>query len=112
MKVGTHMAEIHRLECANRTDVGGVLIVFDSKSAVELSWTRNAPVLDTLQGAKDLAAQTIDKLMQQGASDYVERTNWTSVTAAYKKHLDDWNEKRKAALYALPIPPAVPANGQ
>lgn len=102
------MAEIHRLEAPGRTDVGGVLMTFPNGSAIELAWHRRAPILDTLQGAKDLAAQAIDKLMQQGAVDYVERTNWASVTACFQRHLADWNEKRKASLYAesaLPVPP-------
>jgi hypothetical protein len=94
---------LHRLESATDTKYGGVLCVFEDRHAIELTWERGAPVVDTLTAAKDLAARFVDRLIQSGQGDRVSRLNLPSVVAAMQRHIADWSDKRRAALYAEPV---------
>ena len=100
--------QLHRLESPDgNSEWGGVLIVFDDRSAIELTWRQAAPVIDTLQGAKALAARAIDQLLRTGRGALVNSINAPSMVAALQRHLMDWNETRRAALYAAPLPGAA-----
>jgi hypothetical protein len=80
-----------------------VLCVFEDRFAVEMAWNRSAPVVDTLAAAKDLAARFVDQLIQSGQGARVAHLNLPSVVAAMQRHIRDWSDKRKAALYAEPV---------
>jgi hypothetical protein len=96
--------QLHRLEVSPRdTKRGGVLCVFEDRFAIELAWERGAPVTDTLTAAKDLAARFVDRLIQTGQGARVSSLNLPSVVAAMQRHIADWSEARRAALYAEPV---------
>jgi len=100
--------ELHRLENpGGDTTQGGVLCVFADRSAIELGWKRDAPVTDTLRAAKDLAARLIERLLAENRGALVDSLNVPSVVAALQRHVMDWNEARRAALYAQPGPSAA-----
>jgi hypothetical protein len=80
--------------------VGGVLAHFPSGKTLTASWVRRAPVIDTLTAAKDTTAKLLQQLIDEGAVDDADRTNWASFTAAVQRVISDWNDKRRNALYA------------
>lgn len=78
---------------------GGVLCVFEDKRAYRLEWERSAPVIDTLQGAKDLTARLVDQLIREDQRQRLHSLNLPSVVAAMQRCINEWNEARRAALY-------------
>lgn len=102
------MAQLHRLELPGNTRHGGVLVAFPEGDGIELTWDRAAPFPDTLQAAKGLAAELIEAFRKQGLDDRIRVTNWTSMTAAFQRHIEDWNTARREALYAESRPQSRP----
>lgn len=56
-------------------------------------WQSKSAVPNTLELAKSCAAQVRAALMDEGATDDLDRTNWPSLVAGTQKHIKDWNEK-------------------
>lgn len=95
------MAKLYPLTSSEDSRAGGFLVVFPSGLRQEITWQRNAPAIDTLAESKTVSARLLDDLLQAGKTDDAERTNWPSITAAIQRIVMDWNDKRKAALYAI-----------
>lgn len=82
------------------TETGGIRVVFPSGAREDLLWKRAAPIPETRDAAKALVVRLVDKMLKQGLTDDVSRTNIVSLVAGVEKMLIDWNEKRRATLYA------------
>ena len=83
---------LHRLE-ANDATIGGVLYTFPSGKSKSATWKSEQRVTDSLALAKSCAAQVRASLMDEGATDDLDRTNWPSVVAGTQRHIQDWNAK-------------------
>lgn len=94
-------AEFRRLEDENDdTRNGGVHLHTPSGIQLVAGWREPGIVGDTLATAKHIAAKFIDTLMTKHEGRDVDRINWPSAVAAIQRIVIDWNEKRRAALYA------------
>ena len=94
------MANLHRLE-GNELETGGILFVFDNGLSKAASWRSVTPVDDTLELAKQCAAQVLDELLRDPspqAQDAARNTNWASAVAGCQKHIADWNRSLRAAI--------------
>lgn len=95
------MAEIYPAESAtNDPLVGGFVARFPSGATKSVAWQSQAPISDTLEAAKQYTTHLLDAMLKDRLIDDCERTNWASFAAAVQKVIMDWNEKRRAALYA------------
>ena len=83
---------LRRLHAPDAT-IGGVLYTFPSGRSKQATWQSKLAVPNTLELAKSCAAQVRAALMDEGATDDLDRTNWPSVVAATQKHVKDWNDK-------------------
>ena len=83
---------LRRLE-SNDATIGAVLYTFPSGKSKAASWKSETLVTETLELAKSCAAQVRAALMDEGATDDLDRTNWPSLVAGTQKHIKDWNEK-------------------
>lgn len=91
------MANLHRLE-GNEPETGGILFVFDNDLSKAASWRSAVPVDDTLELAKQCAAQVVQALLDGGHREAVRGTNWASAVAGCQKHIADWNAALRAAI--------------
>lgn len=91
------MANLHRLE-GNEPETGGILFVFDNDLSKAASWRSAVPVDDTLELAKQCAAQVVQALLDGGHREAVRGTNWASAVAGCQKHIADWNEALRATI--------------
>lgn len=95
------MAKLFPLEASNGdTRAGGFIVEFPSGARKEVSWVRAAPVIDATVAAKETITQLVDDCLRAGLIDDLERTNVPSLVAAAQRIILDWNERRRAALYA------------
>ena len=92
MADATISTTLRRLEAENRT-IGGVLYTFPSGKSKQATWKSVSQVTDTLALAKSCANQVRAQLMDEGANDDLDRTNWPSVVAGTQKHIADWNAR-------------------
>ncbi len=83
---------LRRLEADNAT-IGGVLYTFPSGRSKQATWQSKSVVTDTLELAKACASQVRAQLMDEGATDDLDRTNWPSLVAGTQKHIRDWNDR-------------------
>lgn len=98
-----------RLESPNDKLVGGLAITYPSGVCKSGVWRSEAPIQDTMQAAKDYAARFLQNCLDERRIDDAERTNWASVTAAIQRIVNDWNDVRRAQLYAQPAVLQLPA---
>ena len=94
------MANLRRLE-GNGPETGGILFVFDNGLSKAASWRSVTPVDDTLELAKQCAAQVLDELLKDpapAAQAAARNTNWASAVAGCQKHISDWNQALRAAI--------------
>ena len=95
------MANLHRLD-GNEPETGGILFVFDNDLSKAASWRSVTPVDDTLELAKQCAAQVLDELLKDpapAAQAAARNTNWASAVAGCQKHISDWNQALRAAIH-------------
>lgn len=93
--------QITRLDSPlGNTKHGGVLCVFEDKRAYRLEWDRGAPVIDTLQAAKELAAHLVQRLIEEDQRARLSSLNLPSVVAAFQRCIREWSDARRTALYA------------
>ncbi len=76
---------------ADDATIGAVLYIFPSGRSKSASWQSKSVVADTLALAKSCAAEVRNQLMNEGAADDLDRTNWPSLVAGTQKHISDWN---------------------
>lgn len=101
-------ADIRRLESTDDPRFGGVHLHTPSGIQIAAIWRTPGLIGDTLASAKAAAAQLMDKLVREHEGKDIDRINWPSVVAAIQKHMQDWNELRRAQLYAdYPIVPTT-----
>lgn len=91
---------IVRLESPELANVGGFAITFPSGACKSVSWKSEAPIQDTLAAAKEYAAAVLQTCLDERRIDDAERTNWSSVTAAVQRVIQDWNQVQRARLFA------------
>ncbi len=97
------MAKLYPAESAsNDSLVGGFVVVFPSGATKSVAWRSEAPIQDTLAAAKQYATKLVQAMLDERRIDDLDRTNMPSLVAAIQKLISDWNEKRRAALYATP----------
>ena len=95
------MAKLFPAESAtNDPLVGAFVVEFPSGARKSVSWRQSAPIPDSMAAAKEFATQLIQHMLDAQLIDDLERTNMPSLVAAIQKIVMDWNEKRRAALYA------------
>ena len=80
--------------------IGGVIVQWPSGHTSSAAWRSGAPIPDTLAAAKEYATALVQQALDQRRIDDVERTNTPSLVAAIQKHISDWNDQLKAAIYA------------
>ncbi len=97
------MAKLYPAESTDSdSKVGGFVVVFPSGTSKSVAWRSEAPIQDTLAAAKEYAAKLVQAMIDEQRIDDLDRTNMPSLVAAIQKLISDWNEKRRAALYATP----------
>jgi hypothetical protein len=89
--------KLYRLEAPDAT-IGGVAVEFPSGKCKKAQWQAPEPISDTKSLALDCAARVRAALMDEGAQDDIDRTNWVSVVAAIQKHIQDFNAKHPARM--------------
>lgn len=72
---------------------GGFFVFLPSGRTKIIGWRSAAPITPTLEAAKKYAAQVVESLQKEGAHDDIDRTNWTSVTAAVQRVILDFNDR-------------------
>lgn len=87
--------------------IGGFIVEFPSGARKSVSWRQSAPIAETLEAAKAFTVQLVQHCLDSKLTDDLERTNIPSLVAGVQKIIMDWNEKRRAALYAEREKPAV-----
>lgn len=91
------MANLHRLE-SNEPEIGGILFDFGNGLTKAASWRSLTPVDDSLELAKQCAAQVLQALIEGNHHDAVRNTNWASAVASCQKHISDWNAALRVAI--------------
>lgn len=82
-------------------ETAGFIVEFPSGVRKQIAWKSKAPIMPTLEAAKEYAARLIEaRSSEPGGLDDVERTNWTSVVAAVQRIIADWNDRTRGRLYA------------
>jgi hypothetical protein len=82
-------------------DTAGFVVEFPSGVRKSVAWRSRAPIMPTLEAAKEYAARLIEaRSSEPGGLDDVERTNWASVVAAVQRIISDWNDTVRGRLYA------------
>lgn len=89
------MAELYRLESPTDPHIGGALVRFPSERALTVAW-RHDRAIDAHATAKRAAAELLERLLAQGATDDANRTNWPSLVAALQRIVRDWDQARPA----------------
>ncbi len=84
----------------NDLTVGGFIVEFESGIRKVVPWKQAAPILPTLDAAKEFTAKVIESLLKDRHMAEVEFTNWASATAAVQKIIMEWNDKQTQARYA------------
>lgn len=92
--------QLRRLDSPTDPLIGGVLLTTPSGHTLAAHWRQSAPVQDSLALAKDLAARFLSHLIERHNGADVSDVNWPSVVAACQRHVSDWSDVRRAALYA------------
>jgi len=95
-------ADLRPIE-ASDSRVGGAHLTTPSGIEIAALWREPGLIGDTLATAKACAAQLLDKLQRDYAGRDVDRINWPSVVAAIQALVQQWNDARRAALYAAPL---------
>ncbi len=99
------MTKLRALTHATDSTIGGFLAEFPSGLKKEVLWKSKVPAPDPLKAAKEFTAGLLDQLLEAGATDDANRTNWASMTAAVQKMVLDFNARRMQALRALDSSP-------
>ena len=95
------MAQLYRLDSADpRT--GGVLAKFPSGKSKQIQWTAGEPIEPVNEAAKRYSALVLQQLLDEGATDDAERTNWASFAAAVSAILRAFNERLPHAAAVKP----------
>jgi hypothetical protein len=101
------MANLHRLE-GNEPETGGILFDFGNGLIKAASWRSPTPVDDSLELAKQCAAQVLQSLIEGNHEAAIRDTNWASAVAGCQKHVSDWNQALRArirqAVDNIPLP--------
>ena len=97
MKSASISTTLHRLE-ANDATIGGVLYTFPSGKSKQATWKSESQITDTLTLAKSCASQVRAQLMDEGATDDLDRTNWPSLVAGTQRHIQDFNARLGAQM--------------
>ena len=75
------MANLHLLESPTDPHAGGVLVEFPSGRRLQASWRHDKP-LDVPATSKAIAAHLLNRLLETGATQDANATNWPSLVAA------------------------------
>jgi hypothetical protein len=92
-------ADLRPIE-ASDSRIGGAHLTTPSGIEIAALWREPGLIGDTLATAKACAAHLLDKLQRDYAGRDVDRINWPSVVAAIQALVQQWNDARRAALYA------------
>jgi hypothetical protein len=95
------MTQLRALTHATDPKIGGFVATFPSGLTKEVIWKSTTPAPDSLRAAKEFTAGLLDQLLQEGATDDANRTNWASMTAAVQRIISDFGARRLQALKAL-----------
>jgi hypothetical protein len=81
------------IENRGNSYVSGVVVQVPSGRLLQVAWVTASEIVPTLEAAQHYAAVLLDRLIQAGMADDVDRTNWASVAAAIQKILEDFNAR-------------------
>lgn len=88
-----------RLE-GDKVEQGGFLLFLPSGTTKVVAWHSPKPITPTLEAAKKYATEAVDSLIEQVGIEHpdIQRTNWTSVTAAVQRIILDFNDRVSKAI--------------
>lgn len=90
---------LQRIE-GNDYRIGGFHIRYPSGYAKTLYWNTGAPILPTIDAAKQYASTALQDLIETQRVDDADRTNWASVTAAIQRIISDFNDILTKRIHA------------
>ena len=80
--------------------VGGFIVEFPSGIRKSVAWRSSAPILPTIDVAKQYVTTIVQTLIDERHMDDIERTNIASMVAAVQKIISDWNDRTRDRLFA------------
>lgn len=89
------MPNIHLLESETPSNVGGVLLTFESGHALQARWSGVGKSNDPVQVGKQIAAEALRNLNEKGLRDDLNSTNWPSLVAGIAEQFRLWRERQE-----------------